>query len=293
MGKIDKGKIIIVASMSVVVIGICIGLYMHYTRSDATELTTNGFEFSPPSALSERKEFKSKLDAYKKKEQAKNNPVMVTNPFQLDTKEDSIIVLKSEGESIQEEKSVKEESPINKKEKKQVGQEPVVEQKRRRVGFAQKKTQSAKIDKNYYAELKVRISQSDKVKTGTLIYMRTIDSYKSAMGVIPSNTLITGKASLEGSRLFISVEAVKVSTGVLAKNLLAFDLQGNLGLPINASIENEVTNDVINEGIDEASSALNIPIISSLGSNSLKKITNATSVEIHKGGKFILKTILE
>ena len=297
----DKEKVYIVVGLSVVILGIIVSLYFYYSGGSTTSTArAYGMDFAPPSPSEQREQFKSKLEAYKEKEQEKNNPVIVTNPFKIEetAEDENSDISNTPVDQGRVEPNTPAKNYVQTKKKEEnivpesIEQEPEV--KRRRVGFAQKDSGTKKDDNgNYYAELVVRFGQEDKVKTGTLVYMRTIDAYKTANGIIPSNTLITGTASLEGSRLLINVEAVKVSSKVMAKNLLAYDLQGNLGLPVNASIENEVTNDAINEGINEASSAVNIPIISSLGSGSIKKITNASTVEIHKGGKFILKTLIE
>ena len=284
MGNIDKVKVLIIAAMvlSVLLVGYMI---VDYFVPDA-QTEHQGVAFAAPDIEVRRASYDSKLDAYRElKEERQENPVEVINPFVVDIGPADTTVSKTI--SIVPEKVVYKEKKRTYSATPDPEETEIMQRTPKRLAFSNiEKKETLKTEP---MELLVRFGDTDKVVSGSVIYLRTIDEYMFNSKTIPANTLIEGTVALSSSRLHIIVETIRVESKTVANKLFAYDMHGTKGLAVNLGVENDIANDALNTGIEEASRALNVPVISQLVPSSAKKMANAPTVEINKGGKFYLK----
>lgn len=85
--------------------------------------------------------------------------------------------------------------------------------------------------------LKVSVYETQTLKDGETARLRLLESARVANMLIPKNTLLTAVARIQGSRLTLSVTHIEHRERIVAVNLAAYDLDGQLGVFIPNSLE--------------------------------------------------------
>ena len=85
--------------------------------------------------------------------------------------------------------------------------------------------------------LKVSVYETVTLKDGETVRLRLLESARVANMLIPKNTLLTAVARVQGNRLSLSVTNIEHSERIVAVNLSAYDLDGQLGVFIPHSLE--------------------------------------------------------
>ncbi len=137
--------------------------------------------------------------------------------------------------------------------------------------------------------LKVAILQTQKVKTGDIILLRTIESGSLNGKTIPSNTIVEGNVRLSKNRMDIIVEALQVGESTTYCDLYAYTLTGNQGLSLNNEINYEIKNDATATIVDEVAQTVNVPYLGALTQAATRKKISDPVVELRKGTKMVLK----
>ena len=137
--------------------------------------------------------------------------------------------------------------------------------------------------------LKVAILQTQKVKTGDIILLRTIESGSLNGKTIPSNTIVEGNVRLSKNRMDIIVEALQVGESTTYCDLYAYTLTGNQGLSLNNEINYEIKNDATAAIVDEMAQSVNVPYLGALTEAATRKKIADPVVELRKGTKMVLK----
>ncbi|MDB5119750.1 MAG: conjugative transposon TraM protein [Sphingobacteriales bacterium] len=98
------------------------------------------------------------------------------------------------------------------------------------------------------------IHQNQEIVSGSVIKLRLLDSISLNRVVIPKNEFVYGIAKLDGERLKISIETLRIGDLILPVSLTAFDLDGLEGLYVPGSITREATKN----GAEDAIQSLQI-----------------------------------
>jgi conjugative transposon TraM protein len=85
--------------------------------------------------------------------------------------------------------------------------------------------------------LKVSVYETVTIKDGENVRLRLLESARVANMLIPKNTLLTAVARIQGNRLSLSVTSIEHRERIIAVNLSAYDLDGQLGILIPNSLE--------------------------------------------------------
>ncbi len=169
----------------------------------------------------------------------------------------------------------------------------------RRIGFTSNskgegrsvsvQTNEVRDDSRMKSGLKVAILQTQKVKTGDIILLRTIESGRFKGKTIPSNTIVEGNVRLSKNRMDIIVEALQVGESTTYCDLYAYTLTGNQGLSLNNEINYEIKNDATATIVDEVAQTVNVPYLGALTQAATRKKISDPVVELRKGTKMVLK----
>ena len=85
--------------------------------------------------------------------------------------------------------------------------------------------------------LKVSVYETVTLKDGETVRLRLLESARVANMLIPKNTLLTAVARIQSNRLSLSVTSIEHRERIIAVNLSAYDLDGQLGVFIPHSLE--------------------------------------------------------
>jgi conjugative transposon TraM protein len=85
---------------------------------------------------------------------------------------------------------------------------------------------------------------------GATIELRLLQEAVLGKVTIPKNTLVFGKASINGDRLQASIISIRVGSSIYPVSLQMFDLDGLLGLHIPGAISRDVAKESADQGIN-------------------------------------------
>lgn len=85
--------------------------------------------------------------------------------------------------------------------------------------------------------IKACIHENCSLITGQSVRLRLLESVKVGITVIPSNTIISGEAKIQGDRLEISIQSLEYRGNIIPVELWVYDTDGQEGIYIPGSLE--------------------------------------------------------
>ncbi len=125
------------------------------------------------------------------------------------------------------------------------------------------------------------------VKAGNTIRIRIIEDCVISGNPIKTNTMISGIAEFTAERLKVVVTSINYEGKMFACNFVIYDNDGIEGLYVPGGLE--IEKDVANEGIEETSAHVNIPVIGSVSTGAFKKKVQDPSVRVYDNHKVTLR----
>lgn len=107
-------------------------------------------------------------------------------------------------------------------------------QERNRSFYSLKAKQENNVSKN---TLKVCIHQTTLLRDGETVQLRLLENAQIGKVVIPTHSLLSATAKVQGNRLLISVKSIAFAEQLIGVELSAFDLDGQEGIFIPGSSE--------------------------------------------------------
>lgn len=89
------------------------------------------------------------------------------------------------------------------------------------------------------------IHQDQTMTDGQAVKLRLLEPMQAGNIVVPKNTLVAGTAKVQGERLDILVSSIEYAGNIIPVELAVFDTDGQKGLSVPSSMEQEAFNDAM------------------------------------------------
>ena len=89
------------------------------------------------------------------------------------------------------------------------------------------------------------IHQDQTLTDGQAVKLRLLEPMQAGSIVVPKNTLVAGTAKVQGERLDILVSSIEYAGNIIPVELAVFDTDGQKGLSVPSSMEQEAFNEVM------------------------------------------------
>lgn len=89
------------------------------------------------------------------------------------------------------------------------------------------------------------IHQDQTLTDGQAVKLRLLEPMQAGNIVVPKNTLVAGTAKVQGERLDILVSSIEYAGNIIPVELAVFDMDGQKGLSVPSSMEQEAFNEAI------------------------------------------------
>ncbi len=89
------------------------------------------------------------------------------------------------------------------------------------------------------------IHQDQTLTDGQAVKLRLLEPMQAGNIVVPKNTLVAGTAKVQGERLDILVSSIEYAGNIIPVELAVFDTDGQKGLSVPSSMEQEVFNEAM------------------------------------------------
>lgn len=89
------------------------------------------------------------------------------------------------------------------------------------------------------------IHQDQTLTDGQAVKLRLLEPMQAGNIVVPKNTLVAGTAKVQGERLDILVSSIEYAGNIIPVELAVFDTDGQKGLSVPSSMEQEAFNEVM------------------------------------------------
>ena len=89
------------------------------------------------------------------------------------------------------------------------------------------------------------IHQDQTLTDGQAVKLRLLEPMQAGNIVVPKNTLVAGTAKVQGERLDILVSSIEYSGNIIPVELAVFDMDGQKGLSVPSSMEQEAFNEAM------------------------------------------------
>ena len=89
------------------------------------------------------------------------------------------------------------------------------------------------------------IHQDQTLTDGQAVKLRLLEPMQAGNIVVPKNTLVAGTAKVQGERLDILVSSIEYAGNIIPVELAVFDTDGQKGLSVPSSMEQEAFNDAM------------------------------------------------
>jgi hypothetical protein len=127
------------------------------------------------------------------------------------------------------------------------------------------------------------------VKSGSTVRLRTTEPCMINGIEIPTNTVISGAASLSGERAKISITSIKYNGELLPCKFTIYDNDGIEGLFVPGGVNQEIKESTANSAVSEGATHFSVPVIGSVSTNAFKKKMQDPSVLIYDNHKVTLR----
>jgi len=128
-----------------------------------------------------------------------------------------------------------------------------------------------------------------KVKSGSMVRMRTNEAVLINGISIPANTFVIGTVKLAKERIHIEVGRIENELESISIQLSAFDIDGMEGLYAPEHVEQAIAKNATNSALNGVRSTVNLPVIGSISLNTGKRKLSDVEVKIPNRYKLILK----
>lgn len=132
------------------------------------------------------------------------------------------------------------------------------------------------------------IHGQQEVSQGATVKLRTVSSATIDGNKIPVNSYIYGIASITEERVTITINALSLSDQIIPVRYSVYDKDGIEGIYIPGLTQHEATTEAVDQAINEAQK-LNVPYLSSIPINIIRKKNNELSAILTDGYRVILK----
>jgi len=163
---------------------------------------------------------------------------------------------------------------------------------RRRVGFASggnKKSKTERPEKIAGVKALTVVHEDVRVKSGSGLKLRIIESFQIGSVTVPENTFVTGKVSFSGDRIYIDVKSISVNGQLLTTKLTAYDLNGSKGIYVEGGLEKEIKSDALEQTVSEVQRNVTVPFLGRVPFSSAKKKIREPEIPITAGHKIYLR----
>lgn len=110
-----------------------------------------------------------------------------------------------------------------------------------------------------YEPMQAIIDQRLKIQSGDKVQIRLLSDYHYKGVELKRNSILYGIASLSGNRAKITINSLNHNGSILPSGLNVYDTDGMLGIYINSNFD-ELSKEVISEGLNEASNGLDVKV---------------------------------
>jgi len=163
---------------------------------------------------------------------------------------------------------------------------------RRRVGFASggnKKLNPERQEKIAVIKALTVVHEDVRVKPGSGLKLRIIESFQLGSVTVAENTFVTGKVSFSGDRIHIDVKSISVNGQLLTTKLTAYDLNGSKGIYVEGGLEKEIKSDALEQTVSEVQRNVTVPFLGRVPFSSAKKKIREPEIPITAGHKIYLR----
>lgn len=163
----------------------------------------------------------------------------------------------------------------------------------RRVGFATGRgsvpPEDVRIGRTEDINVLSVVQDDMRVKSGIQVRLRILEPFNVGSVVVPSNTLVFGRARFSKERILIEVGSIPIQGQILELDLKAYDISGNEGIYVEGGLEEEVQGDVFEQTVSEVQRSVNVPILRNVPFTAAKKKIKEPEVPIAAGFKLYLR----
>ncbi|SHL10334.1 Bacteroides conjugative transposon TraM protein [Chitinophaga jiangningensis] len=99
------------------------------------------------------------------------------------------------------------------------------------------------------------IAESKEVMDGSKVQLRLLEDIYVAGVLVPRNAFVWGKGKLTDGRFVINITSIQYGNNILPVDLSVFDMDGILGVDVNANMATEVTKQTTDQAIQSLSIA--------------------------------------
>ncbi|MFK7809981.1 MAG: conjugative transposon protein TraM [Saprospiraceae bacterium] len=134
-------------------------------------------------------------------------------------------------------------------------------------------------------------NRSRLVKNGSTIRLMIDEPIKISSQIsIPKNTILTGKAEFGQERIMITIRSIQFDNQIHTIDLIAFGIDGQLGIYSESIIAHDIAQESIAGAIDQGNTKVNIPVLGEVSVDLAKAKLKDQSVVVPDGTAIILKS---
>ena len=135
------------------------------------------------------------------------------------------------------------------------------------------------------------VHNDQKIQPNGTLLLRLSESVKINGKTIPRNTFVSGSVSLQGERIMITVNNIKLSDIEVVKvNLHAYDaVNGGEGIFVAGGVDSQIKQDAASTVISEASRSIKVPIVDRVLPRAGQSKVYEQAVNVPSGIRVILK----
>jgi hypothetical protein len=137
--------------------------------------------------------------------------------------------------------------------------------------------------------IECEVYKSQLAENGKTITLRVLKDAFFEGKLIPRNTFIYSKASIQTQAVNLAVNSIKIEDNFYQVNLSGYGASGNKGLTAEGNMGQDLLKEGANDAIGEVRTTISLPVVGSLSMSGAKKKANEQGVTIPDGTLVYLK----
>ncbi len=160
----------------------------------------------------------------------------------------------------------------------------------RKVGFASggNDPNTKKSDEILDVNILAVFHEHIKVKHGSNVLLRLLDSFSIEGVSVPKNTFVVGKVNISNNHIYIDVRYVSVNGQLLFAGFSAYDLNGSKGIFMGN--DTKIKTDALVSTMSEVQKNVNVPLLRNVPFRTAKKKIREVEISFVAGFKVYLRS---